>query len=470
MTNSIFGLLAAALLLTQVAAHTWIEQLAVIKDGAYVGNYGYPRGYLSRTDPGFNGGASSQWLLPPLDSARLRVNDSDNLCRKEQQTQTQTEKWPRLSVAPGDYVAMKYGENGHVTLPDNQKGKPEKGGTVFVYGTTEPNDDEKLTTVLKWTKDGTGGDKRGKLLATNNFDDGRCYQINSGPISTQRQKEFPDPNPGQPDSYNEQYCETDVQIPEDQEAGKTYTLYWVWQWPTAAGKDPTYPQGKDEWYTTCSDVDLTSANSLQSFAAGGTQQKYKLDQQDPQSKAVSSYSDRSALTTDPAQGMAAASGASSGASNAATTPGTTPSSSAASAATPTAGASDPLETVFVTVTASPTAKSMVTQMVTVTGPVPLVTQYLTSTIGLAARGASRRSKAQVGSERRSVHHRRGAAVKVDSDVKPDSEEEQTAPIGFIGTESIVGRQVATGAAPSTMAAPSLMTTMMILFTIAYVFA
>ncbi|KAK0664663.1 hypothetical protein DIS24_g132 [Lasiodiplodia hormozganensis] len=466
--NNIFGVLIAALLLTQAAAHTWIEQLSVIKNGTFTGNYGYPRGYLARTDPGFNGGASSQWLLPPLDSGRIRVNSDDNLCRKEQQTQTQSEKWPRLSVAPGNFVAMKYAENGHVTLPDNQKGKPEKGGTVFVYGTTEPKEDEKLMTVIEWTKDGTGGDKRGKLLATNNYDDGRCYQINSSPISTKRQKEFPDPTPGQPDSVNEQYCETDVQIPEDEEAGKVYTLYWVWQWPTAAGEDPTYPDGKDEWYTTCSDVELTSPNSLQSFAAGSAQQQYKLEQQDPQSKAVSDYSDRSALTTDPAQGMASASSASSAASGAATTPALTPSSSATSAATPPAGGSidSDLETVYVTITATPSTKSMVTQMVTVTGPVPLVTQYITSTISLDARGASRRSKLQAGPERRSVHHRRGA-VKAASDEK---EEEQTAPIGFIGTEGIVTRQAATGAAPSMMAAPSLMMTMMMLFTIAYAFA
>ncbi|KAK7725391.1 hypothetical protein SLS57_003868 [Botryosphaeria dothidea] len=448
-----FGALVAALLLTQVAAHTWIEQLSVIKNGTFVGNYGYPRSYLSRTDAGFNGGASSQWLLPPLDSGRLRVDDTDSLCRPEQRKQTQSEKWPRLNIAPGDFVAMKYAENGHVTLPDNQKGKPKKGGTVFVYGTLEPKDDERLTTVLKWTNDGTGGDKRGKLLATNNFDDGRCYQINSGSISVQRQAEFPDPNPGQAGSVNEQYCETDVQIPEDQEAGKTYTLYWVWQWPTAAGQDPTYPDGKDEWYTSCSDVELTSANSLQSFVAGSAQQKYKLEQQDPQTKAVTDWSDRSALTTDPAQGMASASSGSSP-----NTPGSTPTSSVASAVTPTQGGSgsdEGPETVYLTITASPTTKSMVTEMVTITGPVPMVTQYLTSTIALGARAAHRRSPLQVGPKLRFIHHRKGVVVedKVESN------------------DNLVARQAPSSAAPSTTAVPSLMMMMMtMLFTIAYAFA
>lgn len=462
MMNNILGAIVAALLLTQVAAHTWIEQLSVIKDGTFVGNYGYPRNYLARTDPGFNGGASSQWLLPPLDSGRLRVNSDDLLCRPEQRTQTQSEKWPRLNVAPGDFVAMKYAENGHVTLPDNQKGKPEKGGTVFVYGTTEPKQQEKLTDVLEWTKDGSGGDKRGKLLAVNNYDDGRCYQINSSPISTKRQAEFPDPNPGQAGSVNEQYCESDVQIPEDEEAGKTYTVYWVWQWPTAAGQDPTYPNGKDEWYTSCSDVELTSANSLQSFVAGSSQQQYKLEQQDPQTKAVTSWSDRTALTSDPAEGMASASGGSS----TATTPGSTPSS--ASAVTPTSpagnGASEPLETVYVTLTASPSTSKLVTQMVTITAPVPLVTQFMTSTIALGARADARadsgRSKLQLGPERRFVHHRKGVV---------NAASEQTSELeGFLGDETIVARQAPTSAASSKTAVPSLM--MFMLFTIAYAIA
>ncbi|EKG12958.1 hypothetical protein MPH_09876 [Macrophomina phaseolina MS6] len=461
MNNNFLVALVAALLLTQVAAHTWIEQLSVIRNGTFVGNYGYPRSYLSRTDPGFNGGASSQWLLPPLQSNRIRVDDSDLLCRPEQRKQVQSEKWPRLNIAPGDYAAMKYAENGHVTLPDNQKGKPEKGGTVYVFGTLEPKEDETLSNVLKWTSDGSGGDKRGKLLTANNFDDGRCYQINSGEISLQRQKEFPDPNPGQPTSVNEQYCETDVKIPEDIETGKTYTLYWVWDWPTAkGGVDPTYPDGKDEYYTTCSDVEITNPNSLQSFVAGSVQQQYKLEQQDPQTKAVSTYTDRTAVSVDPDRA-----GSSSGSSSA-TTPGSTPNSSSASAVTPTqGGASDPLETVYVTITASPTTKSMVTEMVTITGPVPLVTQYLTSTI-LAARGASPRSNLQVGPERRSVHHRRGLGfMGSEQSVESHGSGEPTE-----SDDNLAVRQASSGAAPSAMAVPSTMMIMMMLFTIAYAFA
>ncbi|KAK5007354.1 hypothetical protein LTR28_005390 [Elasticomyces elasticus] len=45
---------------------------------------------------------------------------------------------------------MKYLENGHVTLPDDQKGKPRAGGTVFIYGTTQPSRTETITDAIYW--------------------------------------------------------------------------------------------------------------------------------------------------------------------------------------------------------------------------------------------------------------------------------------------------------------------------------
>lgn len=38
----------------------------------------------------------------------------------------------------------------------------------------------------KWTKDGTGGDKKGILLAEAPFDDGKCYQANGSKESWRR--------------------------------------------------------------------------------------------------------------------------------------------------------------------------------------------------------------------------------------------------------------------------------------------
>ena len=56
-----------------------------------------------------------------------------------------------------------YQENGHVTLPDNQPGKPANRGTVFVYGTTQPSPTDTLLAIHRvWNAAGTGGDQRGE--------------------------------------------------------------------------------------------------------------------------------------------------------------------------------------------------------------------------------------------------------------------------------------------------------------------
>ncbi len=291
MYYSNFRLLQTTLFLFgQVLAHTWNEQLTVIENGIFSGSNGYPRGYVSRSEPGFNDDMMTN-LIPSLESGRTRINDLDLLCSPTQMTANQTTGYPQLQVSPGSYVAMKYLENGHVTLPQNQPGKPLAGGTIYVFGTTQPNENEKLADVLEWSSDGTGGNQLGLLLTAQNFDDGRCYQVNSGSISVTRQMEFPDPVPSQPGSIDEQWCETDVFIPGDLQPGSTYTLYWVWQWPTEPGA-PGLPDGKDEYYTTCSDLDIVASS------AQGTPLN-PLSQQDPQTAAVTDFQSRTAYTTNP---------------------------------------------------------------------------------------------------------------------------------------------------------------------------
>jgi hypothetical protein len=39
--------------------------------------------------------------------------------------------------------------------------------------------------------------------------------------------------------------------------GSTYAIYWVWLWPTAPGS-PGITAWKDDFYTTCSDIDIVS--------------------------------------------------------------------------------------------------------------------------------------------------------------------------------------------------------------------
>lgn len=295
----IISIAAIAACLGPASAHSWIEELQAIDSatGNYTGDYGYTRGYVARTDPGFTGD-SMNYLLPPLSSGRTRIDSSDLLCHPSQRTSNyKNAAYPRLKASPGSYVAMKYLENGHVTLPNNQKGKPESGGPIFVYGTTKPSDTEKIADVLAWNKAGSGGDKRGTLLAANNFDDGRCHQINPGTISTTRQRTFADHIEGQPTSSVEQWCETDMQIPSSQKPGDILTVYWVWDWPTAANQDPVYPQGKDEFYTSCAEIEI-----VEKVPTVG--QMHTLVQQDPQSTAVSDFKSRTAFTTSPVYTLA----------------------------------------------------------------------------------------------------------------------------------------------------------------------
>ena len=188
------------------------------------------------------------------------IQSSDPMCKKTQQTQYQSNASPRLQAAPGDMVALRYEENGHVTLPQNQPGKAPNRGNVYIYGTTEPKQDEKFLDIFGvWTADGTGGDKRGKLLATQPFDDGRCYQVNGGSISTERQGQYP--HTANQLMGTDLWCQNDIKIPTDAPSGKPYTMYWVWDWATLGGVDPNLPKGKAEIYTTCMDVDITGSKA-----------------------------------------------------------------------------------------------------------------------------------------------------------------------------------------------------------------
>jgi hypothetical protein len=97
------------------------------------------------------------------------------------------------------------------------------------------------------------------------------------------------------------FCETDVQLPETAELGKPYTVYWVWQWNTVAGSvDPSYPNGKDEYYSTCIDVDVSPKDVA--LTADAEVQFDLGPQQDAMTIAVSDFSSRTAIMTDVRQG------------------------------------------------------------------------------------------------------------------------------------------------------------------------
>ncbi|KAM0714619.1 hypothetical protein Q7P37_009915 [Cladosporium fusiforme] len=292
MTHNIVFFLVYFLSVWCVSAHTWIEQLQVIgANGSYTGDFGYARGFVDRADPRFDG-FSNKWQIPDPATGERRLKTEMQLCHPSQRRANYSSQYPRLRVAPGEYVAMKYLENGHVTIPWDPKGKPKRGGTVWAYGTHDPRPTETLFDVLQWNGNSSGGDGRGRLLAAQDFDDGRCHQLNGVEESRRRQSQFPNHFPDQPDVPVEQWCETDVKIPDDITVHSTLTIYWVWGWETAPGSDHA-TCGKDEYYVSCLDVEVRRKTDTAELP------EHKLDQQDPQRAAVHNYQKRSALRKEP---------------------------------------------------------------------------------------------------------------------------------------------------------------------------
>ncbi|KAL1966581.1 hypothetical protein VTN77DRAFT_3992 [Rasamsonia byssochlamydoides] len=253
------------ILISTVSAHSWIEQLMVIApNGTFIGNPGYPRGFVPRDTKGFSD-TDMTYLIPPNNQGSNDILPTTPICSNTQQTRNQTAGNPRLKAAPGAAVALRYQENGHVTLPQNQIGKPPNRGTVYVYGTSDPRENDTLLAIHKvWNENGTGGDQRGVLLSKQNFDDGRCYQINDGSISKYRQKVFS--HTADPLMGANLWCQQDIALPSDVPTGKPYTLYWVWDWPTLPAWNRT---GTNETYTTCMDIDIMESVDAESHMEYG---------------------------------------------------------------------------------------------------------------------------------------------------------------------------------------------------------
>ncbi|OJJ46981.1 hypothetical protein ASPZODRAFT_65802 [Penicilliopsis zonata CBS 506.65] len=266
--------------LTAAYAHSWIEQIHVIApNGTFVGAPGYARGNVLRTAPGFSDPEMTFLIPPDTQANNTMIVATQQMCMSTQRTHNQTAGSPRLQASVGAAIALRYQENGHVTLPWNQPGKPPNRGTGYVYGTQEPRVNETFLSIHKvWNQNGTGGDGRGVLLSVQNFDDGRCYQINTGNISEHRQVEYP--HVANTLMGADLWCQQDLKLPSDAETDKPYTLYWVWDWPTAPGVDPDLPDGKIEIYTTCMDIDLVDSNSTasESTTEGHTAADYVADQ------------------------------------------------------------------------------------------------------------------------------------------------------------------------------------------------
>lgn len=244
---SLFSLLSILILMPASLGHSWVERLLRIElNGTMVGDSGYIRGAISRSDPTFTDFVMQSLLL----------SEQSPICRPSQASRNYTTELPPLRAHPGDFIALQYQENGHITLPKNT---PQKinSGQVYVYGTPSPVEYDLLSSIHKvWDSDGMGGDRRGRLLGVWDFDDYQCYQINEGTISIARQGAFSKAaiNPSGADLW----CQIDIRLPLD--IIGWYTLYWVWDWPTA----PTdaIPGGEMEIYTSCMDIEVLPVAQL----------------------------------------------------------------------------------------------------------------------------------------------------------------------------------------------------------------
>ena len=191
------------------------------------------------------------YLMPPNGRTNREISSADLICSLSQQTHNQTSGSPTLTASAGDTIALRYQENGHITLPQQNPPGKVNAGDVYVYGTATSSATDTLASIHGvWNARGTSGDSRGRLLTTRAFDDGRCYQINNGSISRDRQLRFPhavDPLQGQ-----NLWCKIDVVLPDNLEPGTLYSLYWVWDWSTYLGDKAAQLQ----MYTTCIDVQI----------------------------------------------------------------------------------------------------------------------------------------------------------------------------------------------------------------------
>ena len=253
-------LLLLAFLCSLVNAHSWPELLRLIgANGTFTGAPGYPRGMFGRGTWPLQNHTNYTFSDPLMVWKPDPADPTAPLCKPDTQTfgPPMNASFPRLVASPGSPISILYQENGHVTQPWNQKGKPTNRGTVYIYGTLSPKENELIALIHKvWNADGTGGDKRGKLLSKQNFDDGQCYQINNDYISKERQAQFPIAAPADPMGAN-LWCQNNMAVPADAQDGKPYTLYWVWDWPTAAGF-ANEANGQNETYTSCIDIDIVA--------------------------------------------------------------------------------------------------------------------------------------------------------------------------------------------------------------------
>lgn len=249
ITEKVFKGYAILAAIQSVNAHTWVEAIRRISStGAYIGETGYPMGHMSRSDSEFDN-----------EKVQIKITDTSNnphVCGSF--TGYDNADFAPLTAAPGEFIALQYAENGHVSFP-TLTFRGYRSGNIMIYGTPEPIGtlDIGVNDILyQWNTDGSGGNQMGKLLASHFFDDGQCYQDHNGsPIQAEREAQY---------GFKQMLCQSTVQLPSDIETSSTYSLVFIWDWP----QHPNEPGTTTEMYTSCMTINL-EANSDAATSAEG---------------------------------------------------------------------------------------------------------------------------------------------------------------------------------------------------------
>ncbi|KAH8195163.1 hypothetical protein TruAng_010669 [Truncatella angustata] len=236
-----------------VTAHTWVEMVRRISSsGSFVGDIGYVMGHMNRSDTGFSDTA-----------VQIKIDDvtsNPKVCGTIGAAGYTNKAYPPITASPGEFLALQYAENGHVSFPD-QTPRGFKGGNIMIYATSEDITNIGVNDVLyQWNTEGTGGDQKGKLIGSHFFDDGQCYENpNASPIRAERAAKY---------KAESLLCQSTVQLPSDLATSGSVNLLWVWDWPqnpNESGKNTT------EIYTSCMTVNLQddsddAATSVKAFS------------------------------------------------------------------------------------------------------------------------------------------------------------------------------------------------------------
>ena len=257
------GALAALASLPLASAHSWIEAINhIAPNGTLVEPTGYPRGFLARGTPGFTGKENT--AFQKANGPYAAIMGLPACLTGHQDTPRQSDGFPRLKASPGDLVAMRYTENGHVTKPTDKDPGPKRtpgGGSVMIYATTKEKPGATLKDLHALTNGGALD--QGRLLSNQSYDDGRCYEDGGTPLGAQRQAQTPlDPKAQLMPGINagQLPCQNDFAIPKDAPIGQPLTVYWVWNYTW------TDPNSALEVYSNCIDIDVVASQ-------GGTAQK-----------------------------------------------------------------------------------------------------------------------------------------------------------------------------------------------------